>query len=282
MHKPLRRWIGSGVVMLLIAGAGYFTYQHLSPATPKPLATLPPSVVLTGTSVKGAVLTNIDSQGRSVTLKIQDVQRDPKDPEGEVYLYTVVSQNAPTAPWQNICQRDRDNVAKAIPLSGQWDEKGNHINNERTTFACTNSALAKCVRWGYKPWKTLQGQSLRDYHQACTRMVQADYCGTGVAHTQDGTQIDVYDRLEIQRPTNRSGMEFEAAWNPEGAVAIRRTRFPETLAQIKRECPERLKPLHRPLTPNTEDTDTATSLVLLKQYASNAVLYNDSFLNSPK
>jgi hypothetical protein len=214
-----------------------------------------------------------------LTLKIQDVNLDPKDPEGEVYLYGVVYQNTPASQWQNICQPDRDNVAKAIPLSGQWDTRGNHIENERITFGCTNSALAKCVRWGYKPWKTVQGQSLRDYHQACTRMVLADYCGTGVAHTQEGTEIDIYDRLGIQKQTNNSGMEFEAAWNPDGAVAISRTRFPETLAQIKSECPERFKPLQRN---HSADIDTSTSLSLLKQYAPKALIFNDSFIKSSK
>jgi len=279
MQKTIRWWIGSGLVVLLIAGAVHFTYQHLRPSDPNAPFPLSSSVVLKGTAVQGAVLTSTDNEGRSMTLKIQDVKLDPKDAEGEVYLYTVVYQNTPTSQWQNICQQDRDHMATAIPLSGQWDTRGNHIDNERITFACTNSALAKCVRWGYKPWKTVQGQSLRNYHQACTRMVRADYCGTGVAHTQDGTEIDIYDRLGIQKRTNNSGMEFEAAWNSDGAVAISRTRFPETLAQIKRECPERFKPLQGE---HTVDIDTSTSLSLLQQYAPKALIFNNSFITSLK
>ncbi|MCY7324067.1 MAG: hypothetical protein LH660_20265 [Phormidesmis sp. CAN_BIN36] len=235
--------------------------------------------MLRGTAVEGSVLTSIDSQGRNLTLKIQDVKPDPKDSEGEVYLYTVVYQNTSTSQWQNICQPDRDSVAKAIPLSGQWNPKGGFIDNGRITFACTNSALAKCVRWGYKPWKTFQGQSLREYHQACTRMVRADYCGTGVAHTQDGTEIDIYDRLGIQKRVNNSGMVFETAWGPDGAVATSRTRFPETLAQIKNECPERLKPLQRD---RIADIDSSVSLSLLEQYAPKALIFNDSFISSSK
>lgn len=279
MKKTIRWWIGSGFILLLIAGAVYFTYQHLRPSDLNAPFPFSPSVVLKGTAVQGAVLISTDSEGRSVSLKIQDVERDPKDSEGEVYLYTVIYQNTPTSQWQNICQPDRDNMAVAIPLSGQWDTRGNHIDNGRITFACTNSALAKCVRWGYKPWKTVQGQSLRDYHQACTRMVRADYCGTGVAHTQDGNEIDIYDRLGIQKRTSNSGMEFEAAWNSDGAVAISRTRFPETLAQIKKECPERFKPLQGE---PTVDIDTSTSLSLLQQYAPKARIFNDSFVNSLK
>jgi hypothetical protein len=279
MKKAIQWWIGSGFLVLLMAGTVYFTYQHLRPSALNAPFPLSPSVVLKGTAVQGAVFTSTDSEGRSITLKIQNVERDPKDSEGEVYLYTVIYQNTPTSQWQNMCQPDRDNMATAIPLSGQWDTRGNHINNERITLACTNSALAKCVRLGYKPWKTVQGQSLRDYHQACTRMVRADYCGTGIAHTQDGTEINIYDRLGIQKRTNNSGMKFEAAWNSDGAVAISRTRFPETLAQIKRECPERFEPLQRE---HIVDIDTSTSLSLLQQYAPKALIFNDSFVNSLK
>jgi hypothetical protein len=108
-------------------------------------------------------------------------------------------------------------------------------------------------------------------------MIRADYCGTGVAHTKEGTEIDIYDRLGIQKQTNNSGMKFEAAWNPDGAVAISRTRFPETLAQIKSECPERFKPFQGE---HTADIDTATSLSLIQQYAPKALIFNDSFINS--
>jgi hypothetical protein len=73
--------------MLLIASAVYFTYQHLRPSDLNAPFPFSPSVELKGTAVQGAVLTSTDSEGRSVTLKIQDVERDPKDLEGEVYLY---------------------------------------------------------------------------------------------------------------------------------------------------------------------------------------------------
>lgn len=265
--------MGIGLIVILSAGIGYFIDRHSRASAPKSPFPISQSVTLKGTAVRGAILTSTDSQGRSVLLKIQDVKRDAADPAGEVYLYFVY-QSTPNARWQNLCPRDRDNVAAAIPLSGQWDSRGDRIDNGKITFACTNSALAKCVRWGYKPWKKLQGQSLRDYHQACTRMVRADYCGTGVAHTQDGTKIDIYDRLGIQKRTDNSGMKFEAAWNPDGAVAISRTRFPESLAQIKRECPDRFQSVQRQ---RVADIDTATSLSSLRRYAPKALVFNDSF-----
>jgi hypothetical protein len=41
---------------------------------------------------------------------------------------------------------------------------------------CISGAVGKCARFGYKPWKVLSdGQALSMYHQACVRMLRADY-----------------------------------------------------------------------------------------------------------
>lgn len=96
------------------------------------------------------------------------------------------------------------------------------------------------MRWGYAPWNEHDGQSLKDYHQACTRMARADYCGDGVAHTRNGTLIDLWDKLDIQRPDNGLDLAFEAAWTPDGAFSIERTRYPEEMAYVVGHCPERL------------------------------------------
>ena len=192
-----------------------------------------------GRAVVGATLTSFDDRGKSRTLKIEDVQIDPEDTAQEIYLYTVLSQRA-DGQWQNLCLPDSQGVAKAIPLSGRWDATGTHIDDGNITFACINGALGKCVRWGYKPWQTIQGESLRDYHQACTRMVRADYCGNGMSHTQEGTPIDVYDRLGIQHQTSGSGMVFEAAWGVNGMVTLNRPRMPGTMAQLQQHCPKKL------------------------------------------
>lgn len=206
-------------------------------------------------------------------LKIQDVEIDPKDSLGEIYLYTVLYQEPSNSSWRNLCQPDRDHVAKALPSSGQWDEKGNYTN-EGITLACTNGVLAKCVRWGYKPWKTVQGKSLRDFHQACIRMVRADYCGNGIAHTRNGVRIDVYDRYGIQKQAQNSGMVFEAAWGAEGAVAINRTRLPQTLAQIQKECPQRIKPLQS----SPVEGEPVLQISTLHKYAPDALIFNNSFV----
>ncbi len=93
-------------------------------------------------------------------------------------------------------------------------------------------------RFQYKPWKyvyettSLTGtpshyQTLDTFHQACVRMVRGDYCGDGVAHTVDGTPIDVYDHLGIQTQTQGIGgnFQFEAGWTPHGADCISVTRY---------------------------------------------------------
>ena len=227
-----------------------------------------------GQEVAGTELTVVEG-GRDLKLKIDRVDLDRQDPEREIYLYTILYRDRVSEQWQNYCQPDRDNVAKAIPLSGSWDRTGKHHENGRITFACTNGVLAKCVRFGYKPWKTVQGRSLRDFHQACTRMVRADYCGNGRAHTKDGTAIDIYDRLSIQTRTPQSGMILEAAWSPDGAVFIDRTRWPESLAQIEQECPDRLKsPVHNSL---AQPLLWRIDPTAISQQLPQVLLVNDSF-----
>ncbi len=214
-----------------------------------------------------AILTTFDEQGQSRTLAIKDVQLDPDDRAQEIYLYTVLHQGN-NGQWHNLCLPDVKGVAKALPLAGRWNHTGAHIDDDNITFACTNGALAKCVRWGYKPWKTIQGESLRDYHQACTRLVRADYCGDGISHTQEGTSIDVYDRLGLQQRTQQSGMTFEAAWDANGAIQLNHTRFPDTIETLQQACPEKL---------SASLPAEATNRQTLGKYLK-PILFNDSFV----
>ncbi|XQQ07233.1 MAG: ADYC domain-containing protein [Leptolyngbya sp. IPPAS B-1204] len=231
-----RSWlIAFATLCITFAGCNSVTSHSLN----QRLSGTQNSASFKGKSLIGATLNTTDEQGRPQTLKIVNVERDFRD--HDLYLYTVLRQQSHNSQWQNLCQPDRNGRIQAIPLSGQWDKAGNHLDNGQITFACTNSVLVKCLRLGYKPWQQVNGQSLRDYHQACTRMLRADYCGNGIAHTQEGTPIDVYDRLNIQRATPNSGMVFEAAWSPGGAVLLHRTRYPDSLKQLQQECPQKLK-----------------------------------------
>ncbi|MBL8973113.1 MAG: hypothetical protein JNK56_21185, partial [Myxococcales bacterium] len=125
-------------------------------------------------------------------------------------------------------------AAPAVPLVNHWDAvTGDRVDDATVvTFACRGGALEKCVSWGYRPWASsvrcdpvtavCEAVSLKDYHQACTRMVRADYCGDGTPHTVNGTLIDVYDRLSpgIQNESSAGNPVWgvEAEWGPDGAV----------------------------------------------------------------
>jgi hypothetical protein len=192
----------------------------------------------------GTLLLVRDENGNRVRIRIDRLGRDPADPPGEIQLYSVSSQDHQTGQWYNMCQPGPDGLAKGFPLSGSWSSDGQHFPSKSFLFTCTSGAIGKCVRFGYKPWKRgPNNENLWDYHQACTRMVRADYCGDGRSWTRDGTLIDVYDRLGIQKAERREGMRFEAAWGSRGAVCVDHTRIPErlTLEELQAMCPERLK-----------------------------------------
>jgi len=137
------------------------------------------------------------------------------------------------------------------------------------TFACRFGAIQKCQEYGYpknqKRWEDRSGFASRrrlvnDYHAACTRLVRADYCGDGVAHTFDGTSIDIYDNLRNGNTvaTSANGTDdyyFEADWEKDGAHCIHKTRWMnnglvdysdnrslanDDFKYIRDNCPERL------------------------------------------
>lgn len=261
---------------LALVGCETLAEKRTNTSTSKPFSSNTPTgektKIIKGKDLKGAQLNAVDEQGRKLDFEIKDVELDPKDPEKETYLYTVFYRDSANAQGKNLCTPDAENVAKAIPLTGSWDKTGAHTeSSDIITFGCTSGVLAKCVRMGYKPWKTINGTSLRDYHQACTRMARADYCGNGKSHTRDGTPINIYDVLGIQKKTPHTGMVFEAAWSPEGATFINRTRWYETLAEIRQECPDKLKGRIN------EGGDGVTS-EKVKQKWSNSLLFNDSLV----
>lgn len=104
-------------------------------------------------------------------------------------------------------------------------------------------------------------------------MVRADYCGDGTAHTKDGTTINLYDRLGIQKPDVSPGMQFEAAWGVNGAEYISHMRWPEDLAYVQRVCPERLASAPEPqsMTPKQ-----------VQQRFPKALVFNDSVVKTSK
>lgn len=164
--------------------------------------------------------------------------------------YQIEVWNEETASWENPCIATLKVPApRALAVRGVWDGKGAHSPAaDKFTFACENGAIAKCVNWGYKPWAKKDGRSLEDLHQACTRMARGDYCGDGHSHTRENNPIDVYDDLGVlSRSTGPTKSwdpqraSFEAAWGPEGARCLSRTRDGETLEAILTQCPDRFE-----------------------------------------
>jgi hypothetical protein len=189
----------------------------------------------------GATVIEEDREGNYSASTISAIENDPKDSSGATKLYTLtyVDDNGAT---QNVCMADGEGVAKAIPVGGSWDDTGAHTPSTTTfTFGCTKGVIAKCVRWGYRPWQTKNGKSLAEYHQICTRMARADYCGDGVTHTQDGTLVDVYDDLGIQVKSGLLQLPllvFDAAWTTRGAYCMTKDRWLvlSQLLSVTTEC----------------------------------------------
>ena len=182
--------------------------------------------VLSDDELVGAVLTVADEAGHPLTVRIDGHERDPRDSNGATELYALSTPDPANGGWQPLCGPDPEGRRLGFPLPGGWTETGEHVRADGFSVICTGGAIGKCVRFGYRPWATgPDGRPLWDMHQACVRMVRADYCGDGVGHTRNGTPIDLYDRLTIQRDEAAPGMSFEAAWTPSGASCVRHVRI---------------------------------------------------------
>jgi hypothetical protein len=154
----------------------------------------------------------------------------------------------------------------ATALAGTWDGTGQFSpSSTEFTFACTGGTIAKCTRWGYRPWDTAimsdgaTSAALAPYHQACIRAATADYCANGHSFTRNGTIVDIYDYIMsgpaaskgfIARtrggtvPGNRAtALVWESGFDTQGATEIDHMRY-EELAELSDPniaCPERFE-----------------------------------------
>ena len=94
-----------------------------------------------------------------------------------------------------------------------WEKLIPKYEKFRGTLGNGPEALAKCFKWGYDPNSTRvesdgmgnsKAQALGDWHQACARLVTADYCGDGVSHTRTGTAIDQIPRPKPHQPWHQN------------------------------------------------------------------------------
>jgi ADYC domain len=124
--------------------------------------------------IVGLELSVGDEAGSKADFRIEGSRVDPSDPE--IRLYDISVKDTRSGRWRRFCQPGPDGIAMAFPLRGMWTPSGRHEDKPTFILTCTAGAIGKCVRFGYKPWKTtLEGVSLWAYHEACTRMVRADY-----------------------------------------------------------------------------------------------------------
>jgi hypothetical protein len=194
---------------------------------------------------------------------ITDIKSDPRMAMLLHTVYIEAFDSNGSAHWSPLCGFDAANRAiPAIALRGEWSlEQSSRVGGDqisdsphRVTFACVSGALGKCAatcsdkpycasigvptalgykRWVAPRWETVDGMPVwRDYamnHQACTRMIRADYCGDGRSWTANGTQIDVYDRALINKAekTISATWMYEATWNENGAIRISCDRLKE-------------------------------------------------------
>jgi hypothetical protein len=182
---------------------------------------------------------HVDGQDlyESFILRFDNIYQSEE--QDDVYLYDISHRPKNGGEWKSLCYDSNNAAVPAIPLHNYWNlETGDRVDDDNViTFACTNAVLAKCTLWGYRPWATAtrckdweKGKkcapvSLVDYHQACTRMARADYCGIGEPWTEQGHAIDLWDHLSPQIQTPTTEWFIEGEWNPDGAYCLNDIRL---------------------------------------------------------
>jgi hypothetical protein len=172
-----------------------------------------------GEDLVGAKVLGQLSNGSTLQLRIDSAKVLPA-PNDDVWAYEVLA-GGDNNTWQPLCGTVDGFPILAVPLSGTWNyQSGVSGGGSKTasttsfTFACRGTALAKCVELGYKPWDS----DLEDHHQACTRMLRADYCGDGTPGTTNGRVINTYDDVGVQADTESWGVDAE--WDADGARCV--------------------------------------------------------------
>jgi hypothetical protein len=181
---------------------------------------------VSGAGLVGSTMNAQLSNGEALPIRI-DSAETLEGPNADVWAYGLSYLADGT--WSPLCGTQAGAPVLAVALAGTWNN-GSGVtgggawtaSSSSFTFGCRGTALAKCVEFGYKPWSTVGGTLLRDHHQACTRMLRADYCGDGTSWTADGTLINVYDDLDIQ--SDDASWLIDAEWTATGAVCTNNIR----------------------------------------------------------
>jgi hypothetical protein len=124
-------------------------------------------------------------------------------------------------------------------VKGFWNTEGNWtIDPKSVSLSCdakafekggqlpsADGAISRCIRYfRYDPGTDADGSN--DKLSSCIRMLRADYCGDGVAHTFTGASITAHDRDHPgSAPECSNGQCFEATWSRRGAGCIGHSRW---------------------------------------------------------
>ncbi len=178
----------------------------------------------------GAIFDAETPSGAPVRLRIETVVSGPGAPR--VLLHDLRFEAAP-GDWRSLCGPDGAGRRLAFPVEGAWSAEGRFIADpDRFFVTCTGGAEGKCVMLGYDPWaEGPNGQRLPALYEACRHMMRASYCD-GLGTTAEGSEIDVYDDLGIQRPKTLDDprFAFEAGWTPRGAACVAHPRRPQRMS----------------------------------------------------
>lgn len=185
--------------------------------------------VLKGADLVGAEL----DMGELGVVRVAAVEQDAGARFKEVWLHTLELRQPGKMLFTGFCTPDPAGDTRVVVYPGYFDAEHHYIgDNARFSMSCVSGVEAKCLRWGYLPWRAAPntGESLAPHYEACIHLARADYCGDNRPSTRDGTSIDIYDRVGVQQQTpGNDGMQFEAGWNSRGAVCVHHARIPENL-----------------------------------------------------
>lgn len=214
----------------------------------------------------GLTLTLASPQGEA-EVRIDGYDEDISSSNGEkLPLYRMSYLDTASRERRDLCQPDADGgrVAFAFP-----DGAGGF------KLTCTSGSEGKCVVYGYFPWEKRDGVPMKELHQACVNMLRADYGGDDRPTARSGTPVNLYDRFGIHPFEPAPGMEFEAAWGPDGAICVAHPRVADNTTL--EELAERYPRLKGHLGPRLCDSHSLRS-------DPRALLFNDSILTwrSPK
>jgi hypothetical protein len=181
---------------------------------------------LSGTQLVGARFLGRSDSNLPLLLRVANAFAPGVNDDPTTWRYMIEYRELNGA-WVPICVNDEGTAAiPAIPVDGYWDlHEGNPGDGAKITsgakflFACEQvGAIGKCVEAGYRPWGKVGHRKLDGFHEACVRLLRADFCGTSVPHTVDGALVNIYDQLGIQDDTEDWAPEAE--WDEDGARCI--------------------------------------------------------------